>query len=662
MSEPKGMPKSIPFLIANEFCERFNYYGLRAVMSIYITEELGFTEREAAIIYHFFAMLVFTLPVFGAIISDSWWGKFNTILYISLIYAVGNVVLAASAVGPLNLPPRAFFLLGLFLIAVGTGGIKPCVSAFGGDQFNLPGQERELETFFHLFYFSINCGSFLASFLTPVLRKHVHCFNKNSCYPLAYVVPGVLMILAVIFFIIGKPLYRIKMPEGNMIVKISRCIGNAIKMKWKSRKSGVKKEHWLDYAKEEHGEKMVNDLKTALKVLVLYIPIPLFWALFEQLATSWIFQARRMNGELGDWYTILPDQTQIINPLIVLILIPLFNYVLYPLGNKIGVMTKPLQRMGCGGFLSAASYVITAFVALALETEYPVLPRDGNAQLRIFNVLPCEITVECQQLNNGLPIKLPTFAQFTSINIPVTGTNKFSYSMTGSCSSAKGEFSITEKEAAAYYFKENNKEPTYLKDDVDKLVNANPNVRTVINLNEKITGNTPVVYLDKSDKEMVRFDASDMELHEHPLPGWYTLKIGNFKTKFKFGLGGVYSVMAIVESADKFNADSVIVTNPNKIHMLAMIPQYTVITAGEVMFSITGLEFAYSQAPTSMKSVMQACWLLTFAFGQVFVVVIEAMHFFDLPSSMFFLYATIMTADMLLFIVLSMRYKYVVQE
>lgn len=142
-------------------------------------------------------MLVYFFPVLGAIIADSFLGKFNTILYLSMVYAAGNIVLALSAIGPLNLPDRAFALLGLFLIAFGSGGIKPCVSAFGGDQFILPQQELQLAMFFSMFYFSINAGSLISTTVTPILREKVHCFDDESCYSLAFGVPGVLMIVSI---------------------------------------------------------------------------------------------------------------------------------------------------------------------------------------------------------------------------------------------------------------------------------------------------------------------------------------------------------------------------------------------------------------------------------------------------------------------------------
>ena len=95
-------------------------------------------------------------------------------------------------------------MLGLLLIAIGTGGIKPCVVSFGGDQFKLPEQERHLQSFFSFFYLSINFGSLIGTFMTPILREDVECFGDDSCYSLAFGVPAILMAVATVIIVIGK--------------------------------------------------------------------------------------------------------------------------------------------------------------------------------------------------------------------------------------------------------------------------------------------------------------------------------------------------------------------------------------------------------------------------------------------------------------------------
>lgn len=168
-----------------------------AVLSIYLTDYLLYSEKDATIVYHTFIMLAYFFPIFGAMIADGLLGKFRTMFYISMIYVLGNITLSLAAITPLGLPHRELSLIGLLLIAIGTGGIKPCVAPLGGDQFVLPQQEPLIAQFFALFYFAINLGSLISTALTPVLREDVHCFGENSCFPLAFGVPAVLMICAI---------------------------------------------------------------------------------------------------------------------------------------------------------------------------------------------------------------------------------------------------------------------------------------------------------------------------------------------------------------------------------------------------------------------------------------------------------------------------------
>jgi dipeptide/tripeptide permease len=159
-------------------------------------------------------------------------------------------------------------------------GIKPCVSAFGGNQFDAS-QTRYIETFFSIFYLSINIGSTVATLITPILRSDVKCFGQG-CYPLAFGVPAAFMFVAIIFFIAGNSYYKKEAAKnnGNIIVKTVQCIYVAIRNKF-SNKSQVKK-HWLDYADNRFDSKLISSVKAFCKVLVVYIPCIIFWALYDQ--------------------------------------------------------------------------------------------------------------------------------------------------------------------------------------------------------------------------------------------------------------------------------------------------------------------------------------------------------------------------------------------
>lgn len=166
------------------------------ILSLYLVDQLLYTENEATVIYHIFSMFSYFFPLFGSMLADSWLGNFRTILYFSLLYAVGCVVISLSAIGPLNLPNRTFALLGLFLVAIGSGCIKPSIMSFGGDQFILPQQLVQLGEFYSFFYVAITTANLITAGVTPVLREYVHCFGEEHCFPLAFGTPSIVMLLA----------------------------------------------------------------------------------------------------------------------------------------------------------------------------------------------------------------------------------------------------------------------------------------------------------------------------------------------------------------------------------------------------------------------------------------------------------------------------------
>lgn len=657
-------PKSIFFIISNEFCERFSFYGMRTVLTLYLRRYLKYTDNMSTVIYHVFTMLLYFFPIFGAMLADSLLGKFSTIFYLSIIYAIGQLLLSLSAAPPLGIPAREFSLLGLVLIAVGTGGIKPCVAAFGGDQFILPQQERYLSTFFSLFYFSINSGSLISTFLTPLLRSSVSCFGDTTCYSLAFLVPAILMTLSIIIFILGKPLYKIIKPTGNVVLNVSKCVSHAIYRKITSK--SVKKQYWLDYADDKYDKSLINDIKSALQVMILFIPIPIFWALFDQQGSRWTFQATRMNGEIGN-FLIQPDQMQVFNPLLVLVFIPLFETCLYPLMGKIGLRT-PLRILSVGGFLASLSFVAAAFVELNLEKTYPILPSKDFAQLRVFNTLDCNVTVTIH--DPELSIALKSMDMWEDRYIEAKGQRELSYEADFSiCDKAgitqlnktRGEISVSENQAISWAITQDGLSYSY-EDSIDKSDTGDPLIRGLI----YVDPSQPAVDLEliQDGTVVLKLKVNSTSFHETKelatvTSGVYDIRLNEFVIKeVPLKLGGVYTVVGSVTEKES-KANVITVTEPNSMHILWLIPQYVIITMGEVMFSVTGLEFAFTQAPVSMKSLLQACWLLTVAIGNLIVVIVAEISIFDRQVFEFVLFAVLMFIDIIIFSIMAKFYKYV---
>ncbi|XP_018017235.1 solute carrier family 15 member 2 isoform X2 [Hyalella azteca] len=362
-------PKSVFYIVVTEACERFSYYGMKAILTFYLKFRLLFSEDEATVIYHAWSMLCYFTPIMGSLIADLALGRYRTILYLSVVYLFGNLTLSLSAFTPIapTLPRQVgTAMFGLVLIAIGTGGIKPCVSAFGGDQFVLPQQARELAAFFSIFYFSINLGSLLSTVISPLLREHTTCFN-DQCYFAAFGFPAILMGVALMVFLSGTPLYKKVPASGTILTTTASCIWLGASGKLKALTGKVpSRMHWLDHARGRHGDAIVEDVRVFTSILVLYLPLPLFWALYNQQGSRWVFQAAKMDGKVGA-ITIQPDQMQVINPLLIMLLVPLMEKYGYDLLAKAGWLRKPLQRVVAGGVIAACAFAVAAILQAKME-------------------------------------------------------------------------------------------------------------------------------------------------------------------------------------------------------------------------------------------------------------------------------------------------------
>lgn len=221
-----------------------------------------------------------------------------------------------------------------------------------------------------------------------------------------------------VVFVIGKPFYTIKESSGNMLVSVSKCILHAIKTRSKERYTKPRY-HWLDYSEQKYGRQLVSDVKGLLKILVLYIPLPIFWALFDQQSSRWTFQATQMDGHVSEDFAIKPDQMQVLNPFIVVFCIPLFSFVIYPALEKIGIKTH-LQKMTLGMALCGAAFVVSGFLELRLQQTYARMPGATDAQIRIFNGQSCDYRLDTDALNKG-EVDFPSKGMWYELDLPAVG-------------------------------------------------------------------------------------------------------------------------------------------------------------------------------------------------------------------------------------------------
>lgn len=314
------MPAGVPYIVGNEMAERFSYYGMRAILVVFMTQYLRnpggslevMSKPDAMAWYHLFVSAVYFFPVMGALLSDGLLGKYRTIFWLSIVYCLGHGVLAMD-------DTRTGLAAGLILIALGSGGIKPCVSANVGDQFGAQNKHM-LEKVYGWFYFSINFGSFFSTMLTPVLLED---YGPGW----AFGVPGIFMLLATIVFWMGRNKF-VHIPPGGL--------------------------GFLRDAFSREGLAVMG------RIALIYVFVAMFWSLYEQTGSAWVLQAAKMDLNVFGW-ELKASQTHSANPILILLFIPLFSYGIYPAINRFFPLT-PLRKIGIGFLLTSAAFCVTAII------------------------------------------------------------------------------------------------------------------------------------------------------------------------------------------------------------------------------------------------------------------------------------------------------------
>uniref|UniRef100_A0A8C8EGE1 Solute carrier family 15 member 2 n=1 Tax=Oncorhynchus tshawytscha TaxID=74940 RepID=A0A8C8EGE1_ONCTS len=625
-------PVCISFIVVNEFCERFSYYGMKAVLTLYFINYLHWNQNLSTAVYHAFSSLCYFTPILGALIADSWLGKFKTIVYLSVVYVLGHVVKSVGAIPSVgdSTIHIALSMMGLILIAFGTGGIKPCVAAFGGDQFDEE-HTNERRKFFSIFYMSINAGSLLSTVITPILRGNVQCFG-GDCYALAFGVPAILMVIALVVFISGSGMYKKSPPEGNVLLDVCRCLGLAIKNRWMSSKYDSKRKHWLDWAEEKYPKRLIHEIKMVLRVLVLFIPLPMFWALFDQ---------------------------QMLNALLILMFVPIFDVVVYPLIGLCRINLTPLKKMAVGMIFAALAFGAATLVEVnVMKTVVEPAPR-GQCLLQVYNLADSDVKLSIPGSNLfSQPIKSYEDPQAYQ-HLELGGHNKtitVGINHNGHFHECGETFTEQKAYSLVLHSKTSGIVCQLATDNILKSEKMEAYLRFINTRSEAVNvtmagvdfyipadyGISPNKSVERNEYTSVRCTSGSQD---------FSINLGLLDS------GASYTVILKGGSGDIIPQKMEDV-KANNVHIAWQIPQYALMTAGEVMFSIPGIEFSYSQAPANMKSLLQAGWLLTVAFGNVIVLIVAEGAGLDQWME-FLLFAGLLVAVCIIFSIMAYFYTYV---
>ncbi|CAH8379582.1 unnamed protein product [Eruca vesicaria subsp. sativa] len=410
-----GTWKACRFILVTECCERLAYYGLSTNLVNYIEKHLSMGNVAASNSVTNWSGTCYATPLIGAFLADAYLGRYWTIASFVVVYICGMTLLTLTATVP-GLTPTcngetchategqtAITFIALYLIALGTGGIKPCVSSFGADQFDDTDEEEKesKSSFFNWFYFVINVGAMIASTVLVWIQMNVG-------WGWGFGVPTVAMAVAVLLFFAGSKFYRLQKPGGSPITRMLQVIVAS----FKKSKVRVPEDESLLYEihdaessiqgsrKLEHTSKLtfldkaavvetesdetkeaaaksrwklctvtqVEELKALIGLLPVWASGIVFAAVYSQMTTVFVLQGNTMDRSMGPNFTIPSASLSLFDILSVLFWTPVYDQLIVPLARKFTGHERgftQLQRIGIGLLISIFSMVSAGILEVA---------------------------------------------------------------------------------------------------------------------------------------------------------------------------------------------------------------------------------------------------------------------------------------------------------
>ncbi|CAL8167749.1 unnamed protein product [Prunus armeniaca] len=396
--------RSAWFIIGVEVAERFAYYGISCNLITFLTGPLGQSTVTAAENVNIWSGTALLLPLLGAFVADSFLGRYRTIVFASLLYILGLGLLTLSAVLPsltgsdcqkINQSTSCssqfqvlFFFFSLYLVAVAQGGHKPCVQAFGADQFDAsdPEECKAKSSFFNWWYFSLCFGTTF----TRILLTYI---QDNLSWGLGFAIPCIAMVLALFIFLLGTRTYRysIKGDEESPFVRIGRVFVAALR-NWRTTPSAITSEEesrgTLPHESSEQFKFLnkallapddlkenrkvctvaeVEEAKSVLRLFPIWVTCLAYAVVSAQDSTFFTKQGATMDRTIAPGLDIPAASLQTFISITIVIFVPIYVRIFVPIAR---VFTrKPsgitmLQRIGIGMFISIISMVVAALVEM----------------------------------------------------------------------------------------------------------------------------------------------------------------------------------------------------------------------------------------------------------------------------------------------------------
>ncbi|KAF5450120.1 hypothetical protein F2P56_030496 [Juglans regia] len=435
-----GKWKACPFILGSGGCERLAFYGISSNLVTYLKSKLHEGNVSAARNVTTWQGTCYFIPLIGGVLADAYWGRYWTMAVFFTFYLIGLCTLTLCASIPALRPAEcvgtvcpsattaqyAIFFIGLYLVALGTGGIKPCIWPLGADQFDDtdPRERGKKGSFFNWFYFFNNIGAFLSSSLVVLVQEDIG-------WGLGYAIPTLVMAIGIVIFVAGTPFYRLHRPGGSPFTRISQVLVASFHKRnsvvpedssllyetqdLRSTSKGIRK---LDHSNElkcldkaavvsdsvfKSGDfsnrwrlctvTQVEELKILIRMFPIWASGIIFSAVYAQMSSLFVEQGKMMDRTVGS-FTIPAATLSSFNLISVIIWVPIYDKIIVPIARKFTRKEKgfsELQRMGIGLFVSVLCMLVAALVEvmrLQLAKELGLIDEDVAVPISIFWQIP----------------------------------------------------------------------------------------------------------------------------------------------------------------------------------------------------------------------------------------------------------------------------------
>ncbi|KAF2269114.1 PTR2-domain-containing protein [Lojkania enalia] len=397
---PDKLPWSAFLVAIVELCERFAYYGLSGPLQNYMANKyhdpnglpgaLGLAQSSATALSNFFQLWCYLTPIIGAIVADQYLGKYLTIKYFSIVYIIGVVVLFATSL-PISIEHGSAFpglIAAMFVIGIGTGGIKSNVSPLIAEQVRstkpfiktlqsgkrvIVDPEMTVQSIYMIFYMCINVGS-ISAIATTTLELHIGFWS-------AYLLPLIMFCIGFFVLVSNKEKYVIRPPQGGIMGNCFKALWIAIYNRFDLDKAkpslqGPRRPKYMTW-----DDRFVEELKTTLVTCKVFLFFPLYWVTYSQMLNNFISQAGQM-----ELHGIPNDILQNIDPITIIILIPLLDRLIYPfIRSTLHFRFGPVSRITWGFMLASLAMAYAAILQSRIYSSPPCFTSPSKCEAGKLN-------------------------------------------------------------------------------------------------------------------------------------------------------------------------------------------------------------------------------------------------------------------------------------